>query len=65
MQVTQREMMRRLVRRFGHDRERVITAYAQAERKGEVRRKRNKHGLSPEGYAAALWADGVTKGWFR
>jgi len=65
MVMTQREMMRRLVRRFGQDRERVINAYAEAERRGEVRRKRNKYGLSPEGYAAALWADGVTKGWFR
>ena len=65
MAVTQREMMRRLVRRLGHDRDRVIGAYADAERRGEVQRKRNKYGLSPEGYAAALWADGVSKGWFR
>jgi len=57
-------MMRRLIRRLGRDRERVIRAYAEAERKGEVRRSRNKYGLSPEAYAAALWADGLRKKWF-
>ena len=57
--------MRRLIQRYGHDRDRVVKAYAEAERRGEVQRKSNKHGISPEGYATALFADGVKKGWFR
>jgi DNA-binding transcriptional MocR family regulator len=63
--MTQREMMRRLLQRYGRNREQVIQAYANAERRGEVRRKNNTHGLSPETYAAALFADGLRKGWFR
>jgi DNA-binding transcriptional MocR family regulator len=57
--------MRRLLQRYGRNREQVIQAYANAERRGEVRRKNNTHGLSPETYAAALFADGLRKGWFR
>ena len=57
--------MRRLIQRYGHDRDRVVKAYAEAERRGEVQRKSNKYALRPDGYAAALYADGLKKGWFR
>jgi hypothetical protein len=36
----QRDYMRKLVRRFGPDEERVIREYAAAEERGEVERKR-------------------------
>jgi len=63
--MTQREMMRRLIARYGRDRDRIIKAYADAERRGDVPRKSNKYDLSPESYAAALFRDGVRRGWIR
>lgn len=60
---TQRAVMRELFAKFGGDAERVIREYAAAERRGEVPRKRNTYGLTPEGYARALFADGEKKGW--
>jgi len=55
--------MRDLNRRFGGDDDKVVAAYAAAERRGEVRRASNVHGMTPEEYARRLYADGVAKGW--
>lgn len=40
-------------------------AYAKAERRGQVTRQKNIHGMSAEVYAAALYKDGITRGWIR
>ena len=60
---TQRDAMRDLNRRFGGDYDKVVAAYAAAERRGEVRRTSNVHAIAPEEYARRLYADGVAKGW--
>ena len=60
----QRDMMRRLIGKHGHNRGVVCREYAQAEKRGEVERRSNKHNVSPEAYARALWKDGGRKGWF-
>ena len=60
----QRDMMRRLVKQFGRDKEKVCRAYAAAERDGQVPRGSNVFKLSAEEYADALWRDGERKGWF-
>jgi hypothetical protein len=59
----QREFMRQLVKRFGANAERVIREYANAERNGQVERKSNLSGFTPEQYARALWQDAVKKNW--
>ena len=59
---TQRDVMRELCTRFG-DEGRVVAAYAAAERRGDVARMSDVHGLRPEEYARRLYADGVKKGW--
>ena len=51
---TQRDVMRDLNRRFGGDDDKVVAAYAAAERRGDVRRASN---------ARRLYADGIAKGW--
>jgi hypothetical protein len=61
----QRDTLRRLVERFGMNEEKVVKEYAAAERRGEVKRSRNKNNLEPEGYARALWRDARGKGWIR
>jgi hypothetical protein len=55
--------MRALFAQCNGDRERTINAYAEAERRREVRRDKNTHGLTAEQYASALFADGIRKGW--
>lgn len=60
---TQRETMSRLYAANGCSREAAIEAYAAAERRGELRRRSNKHGLTAVEYARALFADGEKKGW--
>jgi hypothetical protein len=60
----QRDLIRRLVAEHGRNKDRVCTEYAAAERSGQVQRKSNPKGLSPEQYAEALWYDGERKGWF-
>jgi hypothetical protein len=60
---SQRQMMRELHRRYGDDAERIIREYAAAERRGEVPRRSDSHGLTAEQYARALWSDGMRKGW--
>lgn len=62
-ELSQRDYMRELVRRFGHDEERVVREYAAAEQRGEVQRKSNSHRITAEQYARALWNDAVKKGW--
>jgi hypothetical protein len=60
---SQRDKMHECFRMHGPDADSVIRAYAEAERRGEVERKRNERGLTAEEYAAALWADAIKKGW--
>ena len=43
----------------------MVAAYARAEAAGEVQRKRNENGLTPEEYAKRLFRDGERKGWLR
>jgi hypothetical protein len=61
----QRDMMRELFRRFNGDRARVVEAYAEAERRGEVERVRDTHDMSSDKYASRLFADGVEKRWIH
>ena len=60
---SQRDVMKELIYQFGLDKERVVREYAAAEQRGDVVRKRNESGLTAEGYARALWADGVKHRW--
>ena len=59
----QRDLMRRLARQYPNNPDAIISSYADAERAGEVPRRRNIHGRTPKDYAKALYADGVSKGW--
>jgi len=59
----QREFMRELFRKLGKDKAMVCAAYADAERRGEITRKRGTDKNSPEQYASDLWSDGIRKGW--
>jgi hypothetical protein len=61
----QREMMRRLVSKHGRNPDVVCREYAKAEQRGDVERRSDKYGISPEGYARALYRDGERKGWLR
>jgi hypothetical protein len=60
---SQRDFMRELVKKFGMDEERVIHEYAEAEKRGEITRKRNSQNYTAEQYARALWNDAIQKGW--
>src|SRR5687768_10650120 len=57
--------MRDLFHRFDGDRERVVEAYADAERRGEVPRTSDVRGMDAREYASRLFSDGVRKGWLR
>ena len=57
--------MRRLYYEYDGEKTAVVQAYAQAERNGEVLRKRNEYGLTPEQYAERLYNDGEKNGWIR
>lgn len=57
--------MRELFRRLGGDRERVVRAYAEAERQGEVWRTRDSQDMSADEYASRLYADGIQKKWLK
>jgi hypothetical protein len=63
--LAQRDYMRRLFIKFAGDKSNVCSAYAQAERDSAVSRHRNTRNMTPEDYAAALWQDGVRKGWLE
>jgi len=65
MRITQRQVMCDIYARSGRDRDRAIEAYAAAERRGDVPRRRNGRGISPEQYAIRLFADGINKGWLK
>ena len=45
------------------NKEQIIEAYANAERKGKVLRASNNYAKSLETYARGLWSDGMRKGW--
>ena len=62
-EMKQREQMRELYKRYRGDRGQIIAAYAAAEERGEVVRKRNLRSLPPETYAERLFEDGMRKGW--
>ncbi|HYX40174.1 MAG TPA: hypothetical protein VE821_00685 [Pyrinomonadaceae bacterium] len=59
----QREKMKELARRFGANKERVIREYAEAEKRGEVKRESNTHNWTAEQYARALWRDAMRRDW--
>jgi hypothetical protein len=61
--MTQRDMMRRMVKMYAPDWGRVCSEYALAEQRGEVERRRNAHGLTGEEYARRLLSDGQRKAW--
>jgi hypothetical protein len=63
--IAQRTMMQDLWRKHRPDRERTIHEYAAAERRGEVFRERNVHGVDAEEYARRLLEDGHRKGWLE
>ena len=63
MRRNQREVMRDLFRQYGRDRDRVVSAYAAAERSGIVPRQSNLRGISAEEYASRLFSDGMKKAW--
>ena len=62
---SQREMLRLLFDRYGPDENKLIRAYAAAERRGEVKRTSNAHDFTPEEYATRLLADARQKGWIK
>jgi hypothetical protein len=61
----QRDKMRELFRLHDGDEARVIQAYAESEERGEVERESDMRGLTPQDYAARLFADGTRKGWIH
>ena len=63
--IAQRTMMQDLWRQNRPDEVRTIHAYAAAERRGEVFRERNVHGVDAEEYARRLLDDGRRKGWLE
>jgi hypothetical protein len=60
---SQRDFMRKLFVEFGGSKNVACSAYAQAEQDGTVVRSRNQGKTSALAYAAALWEDGLQKGW--
>ena len=64
--MSQRDKMLEIYKRHkGNNDNAIIREYADAERSGKVKRKRNKYGLSAEDYAKRLLADGRDKGWLK
>ena len=61
----QRDKMRKLFVRFDGDRAKVIEAYAEAERRGNVERSRDGQNRSADEYASRLFADGICKRWIQ
>jgi hypothetical protein len=62
---SQRDKMRELFQECASDEERTVSAYAAAERAGQVFRRSNDYELNPEEYARRLFADGIRKGWIE
>ena len=63
--IAQRTMMQDLWRQHRPDHHRTIYEYAAAERRGDVFRERNVHGVDAEEYARRLIEDGRRKGWLE
>jgi len=55
--------MKELFTRLRGDEKATVSAYAQAELKGEIERKSNSHNWDSITYAKALMRDGKRKGW--
>jgi hypothetical protein len=55
--------MRELFRKYGKDAVSVVEKYVDAERRGDVTRKRNSRGLTSHNYGVRLLADGIRKKW--
>lgn len=62
---TQRAVLRDIFNRCNGNPTLTISQYAEAERNGEVRRKKNESKMSHDAYATALFNDGIKKGWLR
>jgi hypothetical protein len=55
----QSDHIRKLYREYLQAARRVVTAqYADAEKRGEVKREKDAYGLAPEVYAKKLWRNG-------
>jgi hypothetical protein len=63
--MTQRDMMRSLVKAYAPDWERVCQEYALAEACGKVQRHRNRYALTGMQYAHRLLFDGQDKHWLK
>jgi hypothetical protein len=61
----QRDIMRRFYREHRGNAEQTIRAYADAERRGDVRRASNAYNIDALTYARLLFADGLRRGWLR
>jgi hypothetical protein len=61
--MNQRDKMRELFRRYEKNLDLIVEKYAEAERRGDVARKSNSHGLTSNNYAVRLLADGLRKKW--
>ncbi len=60
---TQRDHMRAAYEKAGRNQAKAIALYAAKERRGEAQRGSNMNDLDPDEYAAALFRDGIRKGW--
>ncbi len=63
MPISQRDKMRKLVKKYGDNDNTIIREYAAAEERGEVERERDQNNISPEEYAKRLLYDGRKKDW--
>jgi hypothetical protein len=62
----QREAMRGLFKKYGHDKkEKIVRAYSWLDENVYVPRKNNTHNFSSKYYAEALYNDGIKKGWLK
>ena len=57
--------MRRLYRDHRGNPESTIRAFADAERRGDVRRSSNAYNIDALTYARMLFADGLRRGWLK
>ena len=57
--------MRELFRLYNQDEAEIVAAYAEAEQRGDVIRRRDSQGLTSAQYAMRLFWDGIRKGWIR
>ena len=63
--MSQRDKIRQLFRLYNQDEPETVAAYAEAEQRGDVIRKRDSQGLTSAQYANRLCWDGTKKGWIR